>query len=93
MTNQILPSRPLLECPSCGKHTIVEYRTAFYRCIACDFERDLAEEDFYARRNRRSKRSGNRRPANRYAQPVEDNNDVNPLPLLFIGGILVILLI
>ncbi|NER00170.1 MAG: hypothetical protein F6K30_26310 [Cyanothece sp. SIO2G6] len=87
MTNQILPPKPLLECPSCGRHTIVEYRTSVYRCIACDFERDLEEEDYHSRRNRRSKRN-----TNRYSQQ-EDDNDANPLPVLLIGGILVLLLI
>ncbi|MEB3230377.1 MAG: hypothetical protein VKJ64_05155 [Leptolyngbyaceae bacterium] len=87
MTNQTLSPRPLLECPSCSRHTIVEHRTGVYRCIACDFERDLEAEDFNARRNRRSNRN-----ASRYS-PEKDDNDVNPLPLFLIGAIFVILLI
>jgi len=87
MTNQTLPPRSLLECPSCGKHTIVEHRAGVYRCIACDFERNLAEEDFNSRRNYRSRRNVNR------SGRQEDDETVNPLPLFLIGVVFVILLV
>ncbi|NET09855.1 MAG: hypothetical protein F6K09_15075 [Merismopedia sp. SIO2A8] len=83
MTNQTLVPSTLLECPKCGKHTIVEHRTGVFRCIACDFERNLDEDD--------DSRSGGRR-WNQHKHDSDDEN-VNPLPLLLVGGILVALLI
>jgi transcription elongation factor Elf1 len=32
---------PNLECPKCGKHTIVQRKENLYCCINCDFKRDL----------------------------------------------------
>lgn len=34
--------RDSIECPSCGKHSVVQRSDTTYKCIACDFERDLA---------------------------------------------------
>jgi ribosomal protein L37AE/L43A len=30
-----------LECPQCGKHTIVSYEPGVYKCLGCNFERNL----------------------------------------------------
>lgn len=30
-----------LECPKCGKHSIVSHQTGVYHCLNCDFERNL----------------------------------------------------
>jgi ribosomal protein L37AE/L43A len=32
-----------IECPKCGKHTVVELNQNIYHCINCNFERDLSE--------------------------------------------------
>lgn len=32
-----------LECPKCGKQTIVQRDRDVYRCISCGFRRDLSE--------------------------------------------------
>ncbi|MGP1371692.1 MAG: hypothetical protein ACTS3T_02605 [Almyronema sp.] len=34
----------LLECPKCGKHTIVK-EEGKYQCISCDFKRELKSAD------------------------------------------------
>lgn len=34
-----------LECPKCGKHSIVSHQAGVYRCLNCDFERDLSFDD------------------------------------------------
>ncbi len=31
-----------VECPKCGKHTIVKQNDHLYRCLNCSFEKDLA---------------------------------------------------
>ena len=80
MTNQTLLPSQLLECPSCGRHTIVEHRAGVYRCIACDFERNFDEDMRHPRRGHHGGHHGS-------------DDEVNPLPLLLIGGILVALLI
>ncbi|MEL6224317.1 MAG: hypothetical protein AAFR31_16910 [Cyanobacteria bacterium J06627_8] len=33
-----------VECPKCGRHTIVELSPNIYHCINCNFERDLTHE-------------------------------------------------
>ncbi|MGC9526309.1 MAG: hypothetical protein ACP5D7_12300 [Limnospira sp.] len=33
-----------IECPKCGKHTVVQRSEAVFQCISCDFKRDLAKE-------------------------------------------------
>ncbi len=33
-----------VHCPSCGKHTVVEHKPSVYRCLNCDFEKDLSKE-------------------------------------------------
>lgn len=30
-----------LECPECGKHTVVSPEVGVYKCLNCDFERNL----------------------------------------------------
>ena len=37
------PTPALVECPRCGKHTIVQSREGVYQCLHCDFKRDLNE--------------------------------------------------
>lgn len=37
-------SRNSLECPKCGKHTVVEMSRHLYQCISCDFYRELPED-------------------------------------------------
>jgi predicted RNA-binding Zn-ribbon protein involved in translation (DUF1610 family) len=31
-----------LECPKCGKHTLVQRSNDVYVCLACDFKKDFA---------------------------------------------------
>jgi len=38
--NLVNPSATL-ECPECGKHTVVSYQAGVYKCLNCNFERDL----------------------------------------------------
>lgn len=33
-----------IECPKCGKHTIVKRSETLFQCICCDFKRDLEEK-------------------------------------------------
>lgn len=33
-----------IECPKCGKHTVVQRSETVFQCISCDFKRDLAKE-------------------------------------------------
>lgn len=33
-----------IECPKCGKHTVVQRSETVFQCISCDFKRDLARE-------------------------------------------------
>ncbi|NER85343.1 MAG: hypothetical protein F6K42_38775 [Leptolyngbya sp. SIO1D8] len=33
-----------LECPQCSKHAVVSHQTGVYRCLNCDFERDLGSQ-------------------------------------------------
>jgi len=37
--------RAYLECPKCGRHTIVKNGEARWSCINCDFSRDLNAND------------------------------------------------
>lgn len=30
-----------LECPKCGKRSVVSHQAGVYSCLNCDFERDL----------------------------------------------------
>jgi len=32
----------IMECPKCGKPSVVQSSNTLYQCIACDFQRDLA---------------------------------------------------
>jgi len=33
-----------IECPKCGKHTVVQRSETVFQCISCDFKRDLTKE-------------------------------------------------
>ncbi|MEB3887036.1 hypothetical protein [Lyngbya sp. CCY1209] len=33
-----------IECPKCGKRTVVQRSETVFQCISCDFKRDLATE-------------------------------------------------
>lgn len=48
MVNQLdtlHPNHPHhLECPKCGRHTVVLQGDSYYACIACGWRRDIAEE-------------------------------------------------
>lgn len=32
---------PALECPNCGKHTVVNHHGDIYHCLNCNFKKDL----------------------------------------------------
>lgn len=34
-----------VECPKCGKKTVVQTKEDLYQCISCNFERDFSEAD------------------------------------------------
>ncbi|MDB9528454.1 hypothetical protein PN498_20855 [Oscillatoria sp. CS-180] len=42
MSSPILNLSPSIECPKCGKHTVVSDQVGVYRCLSCDFERNLS---------------------------------------------------
>lgn len=42
MQTPLLQMPTTLECPRCGKHTIVSYRDGVYTCLNCNFEKDLS---------------------------------------------------
>jgi ribosomal protein L37E len=48
MTTQFEPSHPHhphhLECPRCGRHTIVIQGETRYFCLSCGWRRDTADE-------------------------------------------------
>lgn len=48
-----------LECPECGKNTVVEVNSHLYRCINCDFYRELSVDP--SKGNRTKRRSNSRR--------------------------------
>ncbi|MGJ3246006.1 MAG: hypothetical protein ACFE0I_08035 [Elainellaceae cyanobacterium] len=33
-----------LECPKCGKHTIIRSTDMVFQCINCDFRRDMSNQ-------------------------------------------------
>jgi len=33
-----------LECPQCGKHSVVEHQSGVYVCLSCDFEKNLDDD-------------------------------------------------
>ena len=35
----------VIECPKCGKNTLVKRHADLYQCVSCDFERDFSEND------------------------------------------------
>lgn len=40
-----------LECPKCGRHTVVMHGVGRYVCLSCDWLRDLNDEqDLYGRK-------------------------------------------
>lgn len=91
MSNSTLSPSVSIECPKCGKHTIVEQPTGTFRCIACDFKRDFSRDD-YSSKDRGRKRGRNDKKSDRRKSGSEEEN-VNPFPLMLIGGILLILLV
>lgn len=38
----------VIECPKCGKNTLVQRHADLYHCISCDFEKDLSNNDSYS---------------------------------------------
>ncbi len=44
MTQSTINLSSSLECPKCGKSSIVSHQTGIYQCLSCDFERDLSTE-------------------------------------------------
>ena len=60
-TSSLLSPSISIECPKCGKHTIVEQPTGTYRCIACDFKRDFSRDDYRSNKKGRG-RSRNAKP-------------------------------
>ena len=92
MSNSTLSPSISLECPKCGKHTIVEQPTGTYRCIACDFKRDFGYEEYQSSKKDRGRNSNRDDDRDRRSQD-SDEEEVNPFPLLLIGGILIVLLV
>lgn len=90
MSNSTLSPSVSIECPKCGKHTIVEQPTGTFRCIACDFKRDFSRDD-YSSKGRGGKKNRHQKSDRRKSGSEEEN--VNPFPLMLIGGILLILLV
>ena len=41
MQTPLVLSSTLLECPSCGKHTVVSPHEGAYHCLSCDFVRNF----------------------------------------------------
>jgi hypothetical protein len=41
MQAPLLELSSIIECPKCGKKSIVSHQTGIYQCLNCDFERDL----------------------------------------------------
>ncbi|MEL6381275.1 MAG: hypothetical protein AAFQ89_02140 [Cyanobacteria bacterium J06626_18] len=41
MQAHLVEKATTLECPSCGKHAIVSYRSGVYHCLNCDFEQNM----------------------------------------------------
>ena len=92
MSNSTLSPSISIECPKCGKHTIVEQPTGTYRCIACDFKRDFAYDEYQSSKKGRDRNQKRDKGRDRRKQDSEEEN-VNPFPLLLIGGILIVLLV
>lgn len=44
MSSPVLNLSASLECPKCGKNTIVSHHNGVYQCLSCNFERDLSTE-------------------------------------------------
>ncbi|NEQ45189.1 MAG: hypothetical protein F6K00_17155 [Leptolyngbya sp. SIOISBB] len=44
MSSPVLNLSSSLECPKCGKNTIVSHQNGVYQCLSCNFERDLGTE-------------------------------------------------
>lgn len=92
MSNSTLLSPGIsIECPKCGKHTIVEQPTGTYRCIACDFKRDFSGDDESSSKKGRGRKQNRGKSGDRRKRDSEE--EVNPFPLLLIGGILIVLLV
>ena len=41
MQTPLLELSSAIECPKCGKKSIVSHQTGVYQCLNCDFERNL----------------------------------------------------
>jgi ribosomal protein L37AE/L43A len=41
MQAPVLELSSTVECPKCGKKSIVSHQTGVYQCLNCDFERNL----------------------------------------------------
>lgn len=37
------PVSSTLECPDCGKHSIVQHQETRYICLSCNWEKDLSK--------------------------------------------------
>jgi hypothetical protein len=45
MQSPVLNLSSSLECPKCGKNSIVSHQNGIYQCLSCNFERDLSTEN------------------------------------------------
>ncbi|NEP76319.1 hypothetical protein [Okeania sp. SIO2G5] len=70
----------------------MEQPTGTYRCIACDFKRDFAYDEYQSSKKKRGRNQAHGQDSNRHQQDSDEEN-VNPFPLLLISGILIILLV
>jgi endogenous inhibitor of DNA gyrase (YacG/DUF329 family) len=44
MSSPVLELSSTIECPKCGKKSIVSHQTGIYQCLNCDFEKHLSSE-------------------------------------------------
>lgn len=66
-----------LECPECGKNTVVEVNSHLYRCINCDFYRELSVDPSKGNRSKHKHRR-------------EDEGKGGILPIILIGLMLLL---
>ncbi|MGB3491763.1 MAG: hypothetical protein WBA57_03470 [Elainellaceae cyanobacterium] len=48
-----------IECPDCGRHTVVEVNNHLYRCLNCDFYRALSIDPSQGNRPKKEEEKGN----------------------------------